>query len=82
MNRLFTEAGFKESTIKPLGGYDASLAVMLGLWITRHRGNRLQDKLLRRIVMPIIKKLINIDRPSTDYSEGSMYTGFYGFAEK
>lgn len=82
LQRLFKEAGFKDSTIKPLGGYDASLAVMLGLWINRHRGKSIKDRLLRRLLMPVIKKLIKIDKPSTDYTEGSMYTGFYGFAEK
>lgn len=82
LNRLFKDAGFKKSIIKPLGGYDASLAVMLGLWINRHRGNALKDKLLRRCLMPIIKKLIKIDSPSAEYKEGAMFTGFYGFSEK
>ncbi len=81
LNRLFDDAGFKASNIKPLGGYDASLAVMLGLWINRHRKNSLKDKLLRRVLMPIIKKLIGVDNPSVEYHEGSMYTGFYGYAE-
>jgi SAM-dependent methyltransferase len=82
LKRMFEEAGFRSSSILPLGGYDASLAVMLGLWINRHRGNLIKDRLLRRLLMPVIKKLINIDRPSTQYNEGSMYTGFYGFAQK
>ena len=82
LQRLFKESGFKESTILPLGGYDASLAVMLGLWINRHRGTSLLDKILRKILMPIIRKLIAIDLPTADFKEGSIYTGFYGFAEK
>jgi len=91
LKRILKKAGFREITIIPLGGYNASLAQMLGIWIQNNRGER--SSLLRRKFLEIFEKYIlykimerllkKDDRLSTcGYAEGTMASGFYGYAKK
>ena len=40
LQRHLTNSGFVELDIKPLGGWDASMAQMIGLWVRRRPMNR------------------------------------------
>jgi SAM-dependent methyltransferase len=91
LKRILEKAGFNDISITPLGGYNASLAQMLGIWIYNHRNKlnsifkkRLFEKFEKCVLYPIIKKLLKKDSTlSTDsYGENSMPTGFYGYAKK
>jgi SAM-dependent methyltransferase len=83
IERFFAEAGFQSWTVKPLGGWHASLAQMLGLWVNRSKLSARSRKFLRRIIKPIMRRLIDLDR-TTDhgFSESAMITGLYGSAKK
>ena len=78
LERMFKEVGFKQIEIKALGGYNASLAMMIGLWVSRHLRPSWKKKLLKRLSLPVIKWLVKRDVPPTKWKESTMCTGFYG----
>lgn len=82
MKRLLEEAGFKSIEIKSLGGWNASLAQMLGLWVRRSPLSAKKRRWLSVILKPIIKYLIKNDIIKNNFYEGQMITGLYGTARK
>lgn len=82
LDRLLMGASFGNIELKAEGGWDASLAQMIGLWTRR----RLQGRVLRAIVslvaVPIVRGLIATDRPPElrDISATAMITGITGTA--
>ena len=83
LKRLLEETGFVNIDIKATGGWHASMAQMLGLWVRRAPiGNR-KRKWLSTMLRPVIKYLIKIDQYSNkSFHEGQMITGLYGIAKK
>jgi SAM-dependent methyltransferase len=75
-------SGFQKIEIRALGGWDASLAQMIGLWVNRRPHSRYMKKLLQVMSLPLIKLLVKKDVPPTCFSENAMITGFYGTANK
>jgi len=83
LKRLLSEAGFKKIEITPTGGWHASMAQMLGLWVRRAPIKNNKRKWLSRILKPVIKQLIQKDQQSKiEFIEGQMITGLYGIAFK
>lgn len=83
LERLLKEAGFIDITIKPHGGWHASLAQMLGLWIKRAPMNPRARKTLRLIFTPAIKILLDRDkRIHWTFDKPIMITGLSGMAFK
>lgn len=83
LERHLTDAGFAEIEIKSLGGWHASMAQMLGLWVRRAPMSERKRKLYSWMLMPIIKKLIKIDKyNAVTFTESQMVTGFSGIAYK
>jgi len=91
LEKALTTSGFKDVVIIPLGGYNASLAQMICIWINNKKGksmSRLRRKLFdmfeKYILYPIIKKLLKDDDVLNvdSYGENTMPTGFYGYAKK
>jgi SAM-dependent methyltransferase len=83
LERLLKEAGFKNINIRATGGWHASMAQMLGLWVRRAPMTNRKRNLLTGIIKPVIKKLIKMDYfSSTGFKEGQMITGLYGAAYK
>lgn len=84
--RLLRKAGFAEIQLKPTGGWDASLAQMLGLWVRRRPMPKLKHRLLRPFLSfcfwPLIWLLYKMDKPSAEFKESSMITGISGMAWK
>lgn len=85
------KAGFRDIVIVPLGGYNASLAQMMCIWMYNRRNepaSRLKQRMLglaeRCILYPIIKRLLEKDEANqvAAYGENTMPTGFYGHAKK
>lgn len=72
LNRLLQEAGFKNIEITAGGGWHASLAQMLGLWVRRSGISGRKQKYISMIIKPIIRYLINKDNPTTNFHEGLM----------
>ncbi len=82
LEKKFIETGFIIEQLKPLGGYDASLAVMLGLWLNRHLGASKPAALLRYMGLPVIKWLYKRDVIPENLSEGVMITGLTGLLKR
>lgn len=87
MERLLTDAGFVDIQIKATGGWDASLAQMIGLWVRRRfqgggRKNALIREVLSIALTPIVWGLYKLDRPPTSFQESTMITGLTGTAQK
>ena len=83
LQMLMEEVGLGVDEMSPLGGWDASLAQMMGLWLIRRPGlNPVLRKLLRWIFVPIIALLHKIDSTPREFSESQMITGIRGAAIK
>ena len=82
LQRLLGDAGFKDIRIRPTGGWHASMAQMIGLWVCRAPMPGKLRWLLKRLVLPFYRYLLKKDKVSTNYSEGLMITGICGLAYK
>lgn len=86
LSRLLKEAGFREPDIKALGGYEAALGQMLGLFIRRRSRNPNYKKwimpALSVMAIPVISALAKMDKPPEKFLEGQMVTGLWCLAEK
>ena len=76
LKRMLNSAGFSVIEIFPLGGWNASLATMLGLWLKRNPEEVTLKRELTPLFIKLYKFLIENDKPSYDFSESQMYTGF------
>jgi SAM-dependent methyltransferase len=75
--------GFTNITLKATGGWHASMAQMLGLWVRRSPMPIKKRKALSFILKPIINYLIKLDKTdSIAFKEGQMITGLYGIIKK
>jgi len=82
LNRMLTKAGFRDVSIKALGGWDVSLAQMLSVWAV-YRPTRYRYKiLLSTLLMPIVKLLVRIDKKPDKFTDNMMVSGLYGTAYK
>lgn len=82
LKRLLTEAGFINIKLHPTGGWHASMAQMLGLWICRAPINNNLRFILKIMIFPIYKILLKKDRLPINFDEGNMITGIVGIAYK
>lgn len=83
LERHLHDVGFTCIEIFPTGGWHASLAQMLGLWVMRAPISVRGRQILRKVLKPIIGYLINKDETTKiDFTEGQMITGMYGIAKK
>jgi SAM-dependent methyltransferase len=82
LERLLKESNFTNIKIESLGGWHASMAQMLGLWVCRAPlSNRLR-KILKILILPVYKTLLKKDHKPIDFNGGYMITGFSGVAYK
>ena len=83
LERHLKNSGFKEIEIKATGGWHASMAQMLGLWVRRSPMKENKRKWLLKMIKPVMKKLIELDKPEqVKFNDGQMITGLYGTAKK
>jgi SAM-dependent methyltransferase len=83
LERHLKNSGFTDIKIYATGGWHASMAQMLGLWVKRSPISSIKRKLLTLILKPIIKILMHKDKSETVvFKEGQMITGIYGIAKK
>ena len=76
-------SGFTSIKIEPLGGWDASLAQMLGLWVRRRPMGKWWRRILSVIALPVIYFLLHLEKVTqTHFNEGSMITGLSGICIK
>ena len=82
LQRIFEEVDFSSIQIELLGGWNASLAQMIGLWVRRKPFSKNKRKILSFVLKPLIKQLIKKDIKSSHFKEGTMLTGLYGVITK
>lgn len=83
LERHLKNSGFRDVTIKATGGWHASMAQMLGLWVRRSPMRHKKRQLLSWLVKPAIKYLISLDKPErVQFKNGQMITGLSGFVKK
>lgn len=83
LRQLLVSSGFIVHELRPLGGWDKSLAQMLGLYLRRRPMNRWLRHCLTLLVYPIWHLLRLLPEPAAaEFSEGTMITGLVVRAEK
>ncbi len=83
LERHLTHCHFSEIELKAMGGWDASLAQMLGLWVRRRPMGSYLRKFLSWGVFPIVWILGKVDKSiEPTFEEGTMLTGISGTARK
>lgn len=83
LKRHLSNSGFTEIEIFSTGGWHASLAQMLGLWVRRAPISSVKRKILSTLILPVFKFLLKKDvNPGRNFKEGQMITGLYGWAKK
>lgn len=82
LERHLRNAGFTQMEIKALGGWDASMAQMIGLWVSRRPLSPVRKKMLQRLALPLIRFFMKTDTPPDTFIESTMATGFSGTAVK
>jgi SAM-dependent methyltransferase len=83
LERLLKDAGFKDIELKALGGWHASMAQMLGLWIKRAPMHKRLRSFLLPVVLLVYKRLLAWEvKTNTNFRSGAMITGIYGTARK
>lgn len=81
LKTVFKEMNKNDAEIFALGGWNASLATMLGLWVNRYVSNK-KSRYLKPFFLWIIRKLIKKDKPPTEFNDNVMITGLYGYVKK
>ena len=79
LERLLREAGFDEVSIRPHGGWDASLAQMIGLWARRRPMSDRKRNVVSRITLPVVRYLLRHDHVP-DPRSSPMVPGLSGTA--
>jgi len=82
LERHLAAAGFVDIVINASGGWDASLAQMLGLWVCRRPMSETWRRVLRRVAMPAYRWLMRHDRPPQVFTRSEMITGLIATARK
>ena len=83
IKRHLNNVGFRDIKLEATGGWHASMAQMLGLWVKRSAMASKKRKLLSYFALKVIPYLIKLDKKrDTKFKEGQMITGLYGTARK
>ena len=82
LTRLLTDAGFGSVSVRALGGWDASLAQMVGLWVRRRPMGARKRRWLARLAVPVVRALAKRDRVPASFGDNVMVTGLTGTAVK
>ncbi|HEX8736663.1 MAG TPA: methyltransferase domain-containing protein [Pyrinomonadaceae bacterium] len=84
IKRHFENAGFREINVKALGGWNLSLAQMLGLWVTFSKMSSFSRAVMRKFLFPFYALLVKTDRKPAEFDgwDNSMFTGLSITARK
>ena len=82
ISRLLGRVGFEQINVNALGGWDASLAQMIGLWVRRRPMAERKRSVLSSLAVPVVRYLLSHDRADTPFTESSMVTGLFASAVK
>lgn len=82
LQRLLTGAGFTKIELEGHGGWNASLAQMLGLWLNRSGLSPGRKKMYTALLKPVISSLLKNDKAVKTFRNRQMITGLSGIAYK
>lgn len=82
LERVLRTAGFVEVQVDALGGWDASLAQLLGLWVRRRPMGPRKRQVLSAALTPVVRALAKADRKPTTFGESQMVTALSAVARK
>ena len=82
LERHLRTAGFERIKATALGGWDRSLAQMIGLWIVRRPMSRFKRAVFSTLAVPFVAYLASHDRIPAKFDESSMITGLSATAVK
>jgi SAM-dependent methyltransferase len=82
LERILRAAGFLEVEVQALGGWDASLAQLLALWVRRRPMRARKRQVLSTALTPVVRLLARADRPPTSFGESQMITALSATARK
>ncbi|WP_333504442.1 TylF/MycF/NovP-related O-methyltransferase [Nitratidesulfovibrio sp. 1201_IL3209] len=80
MQRLLVEAGFEEVRVEAMGGWNAALAQMIGLWLRRAPMPDETRRQLTSDLFPFYEELARTDVVPDDFQRNPMITGLSGTA--
>jgi len=82
IGRHLRAAGFQEVIMEAWGGWDASLAQMIGLWVRRRSTitSHPVRQMLSMLALPVVRLLLWCDKAPREFMEQSMITGISGVA--
>lgn len=80
MQRLLAEAGFEDVRIEALGGWNASLAQMIGLWLRRAPMAAEVRAQMTKDLFPFLSELVRTDSIPEDFAKNPMITSLAGTA--
>ena len=83
LQRIFKECGMNEIELFAHGGWDMSMAQMIGMWVVAtKRGSK--RRRWAKLLNPIVKRLMKKDfkQQSIAFTDGMMINGVYGIARK
>lgn len=81
LEMIFKRTGFADIKIKPMGGYNAAMAQMMGLWVNKYLWGS-KKKIMRVVVKPIIKYLYLKDKVPQNFNKSTMIVGLSGTVTK
>ena len=82
LERALRAAGFDGVELRATGGWDASLAQLLGLWARRRPMSRRLRRPVSWALTPVVAALARADRRPDRFTESTMLTGLAGSAAK
>ena len=82
LERVLRLAGLDDVELKATGGWDASLAQLLGLWARRRPMRATLRRPVSWLATPVVGMLARVDRPPSAFGESTMITGIAGWATK
>jgi len=78
LNALLKKGGFQDVLIRPVGGWNAALAQMLGLWICRSPLSPEQRSLFGKKFLDLYRMLIESDQLPEKFSSQVIFPGIAG----
>lgn len=81
LERIFKKAGFEKIEIKAMGGYNAALGQMLGLWVNMYLWGK-KKVLMQFLLKPVIKYLYKSNKTPQHFNRSTMIVGLTGVIYK
>jgi len=80
LERLLGNAGFEKIQIRANGGWDASLAQMIALWVRRRPKGLFAQRVLQRLALPLHNWLLKRDEAPVGFSSSTPSTMITGLS--